>query len=109
MPCKDYEDHYYRVGNSDETNKVREQNDRLARIACAAMTELEHNGIAEGILLRNDEVRTWWEAHKIADAKARAEKAKKEAAELEKRRLAKIKQELLNSMTPDQKKALGIK
>lgn len=108
MPCRDYE---YDGSGSDaaEIRELERQNDRLARVACAAMTELERQGTAELVLLQNEELRQWWEAHKIADAKAMAEaKAKAEAA-AEKRRLAKVKKEVLAKLSADERKALGIK
>lgn len=105
MPCRDYEDDRSSTARSEQD---RSQRDRLARIACAAMTELEDNGIAEAILLRNDEVREWWEAHKIADAKAKAEKERKAAAAKEKARLKKLRKDLIAKLSPDERKALGV-
>jgi len=61
MPCRDYQ---------SDVPDFREQRDRLARIACKALTELERQGSADFLLLQDEEVRKWWEQHKIDDAKA---------------------------------------
>jgi hypothetical protein len=104
MPCRDYEDD--RGWQSAEVDKFRVQNDRLARIACKVMQELERQGTQDFLLLKDEEVRTWWIAHKEADAKAAAaRKAVRDRAK-EKARLKKIKEELLAQLTEDQKKAL---
>lgn len=104
MPCRDYESNWGDSGrvNDSEFKKLKAQNDRLARIACKAMDELVKNGVADFILLKDDEVREWWTAHQIADAKAAAErKAKRDAAAKKKAALAKL--------TTEEKKLLGIK
>ena len=67
MPCRDYRD-------DEDIRSNRKHRDMLARIACKAMTELEKQGTAEFLLISDEEVRTWWEQHKIDDAKAQAEK-----------------------------------
>lgn len=68
MPCRDY-------GYEDDERKNRKARcDMLARIACKALTELEKQGNADFLLIQDEEVRTWWEQHKIDDAKAQAEK-----------------------------------
>lgn len=97
MPCRSYED-----DNNYEVNRLRAQVDRLARIACAAMDELEQNEIVEGVLLKNEEVRDWWSAHKEADRKARE-------AEERARRKAQLRESALKKLSPEEIKALGIK
>jgi hypothetical protein len=94
MPCRDYE--------YDYSSHYRKQNDRLARIACKAMTELVKQGKADFLLLKDDEVREWWEKHLEADRKAKEEAA-------EKRRINKLKKEALAKLTPEEMKAPGIK
>ena len=85
MPCRDYESASYSSPNASwEYKDLQKQNDRLARIACKAMTELVAQGKADFLVLRDDEVREWWEKHQEADRKA-------QEAEAEKRRIAKIK------------------
>ena len=63
MPCRDYQ-------ADDEARNIRTQNDRLARIACKAMQELEDQGVADFLLLRDNEVREWWHQHKKDDERA---------------------------------------
>lgn len=69
MPCRDYY-------QDEEDKSMREHNDLLARVACKAMTELTNNGIADALLLKDDEVREWWAQHQIDDAKRIAEEGK---------------------------------
>jgi uncharacterized protein YaeQ len=103
MPCRDYEGpDDWEVSRSDETRKLREQNDRLARIACKAMTELVKSGYADFLILQDDEVRIWWEQHQEADRKAKE-------AEEKKLRIAKLKKEALAKLSMEEKKALGLK
>lgn len=97
MPCRSYED-----DSNYEVTRLRAQVDRLARIACAAMDELEQNEIVEGVLLKNEEVRDWWSAHKEADRKARE-------AEERSRRKAQLRESALKKLSPEEIKALGIK
>jgi hypothetical protein len=80
----------------------KNKTDKLARIACKAMTELVDQGKADFLILRDDEVREWWEQHQEADRKAREARERKE-------RDAKIRKEALAKLTPEEKKILGIK
>jgi hypothetical protein len=81
--------------------KMKERNDLLARVACRALTELEDNGIADLLLLRDDETREFWIKHKEFDRKRRA-------AEAEKLRLEEVKKAALAKLTDEEKAALGI-
>lgn len=102
MPCRDYEsDSWGHADDSGRVGKLKEQADRLARMACAAMDELEANGIAEVLLLKNDELREWWTAHKEADRKEKARIAEKE-------RKARVKQEALDRLSDEEKELLGL-
>lgn len=103
MPCRDYEsDAWGNSSSTRETAKLKNQADKLARFACAAMDELEANGIAEVLLLKNDELRAWWVEHKEADRKEKAR-----AAELQRREA--VKQEALNKLSDEEKELLGLK
>lgn len=102
MPCRSYEADNFSSSNDREIKDLKKLADKLARIACKAMTELERQGVEDLFILKDDEVRTWWSAHKIADAKEAAEKA-------EKIRIAKIKREALNKLSAEEKRILGIK
>jgi hypothetical protein len=100
MPCYDGGGPSY----SDNTDELRRMNERiglLARVACRALTELEDNGIADFLLLRDDETREFWEKHKEFDRKRRA-------AEAEKLRLEEVKKAALAKLTDEEKAALGI-
>lgn len=68
MPCRDYSSDDVRV--VDNTKTYQEQRDKLARIACEAMTYLEELGETN----YSEEARQWFAQHKIADAKAMKEK-----------------------------------
>ena len=97
MPCMSYDD--------DPGASLREQKkktDMLARIACKAMAELERYGCDEPLIIEDEEVRTWWSAHKIADAKAQAKR-------LEEAERGRVKKEALAKLSPLEKKVLGIK
>ena len=98
MPCRDYDSD----NSSYELTKLKERTDMLARIACKALTAMEKMGNADFLLLKDEEVRIWWEQHKIDDAKAAAKRA-------EARRIAQAKQTALAKLTDEEKKLLGIK
>jgi len=104
MPCRSYEDDY-RIGDATESWQYKElkaNNDKLARIACKAMTELVKAGYADFLILKDDEVREWWEKHQEADRKAREkEERKKERTRLRRAALKKLSEE--------EKIALGLK
>ncbi len=100
MPCRHYESDDWGVSSS--APKLKAELDKMARIACAAMEELVRQGKADFLVLKNEEVRDWWEAHVKAD---RAEKAR--VAEEE--RKARIRQEALDRLTDEEKELLGLK
>ena len=104
MPCRSYEDDYRSGSPTDswQYKELKANNDKLARIACKALTELVKSGYADFLVLKDDEVREWWEKHQEADRKAQEEKA-------EKRRIAKLKKEALAKLSDEEKLALGIK
>ena len=104
MPCRSYEDDYRSGSPTDswQYKELKANNDKLARIACRALTELESNGIEDLLLLKDDETREWWVAHKEADRKA-------QEAAAEKRRIAKLKKEALAKLTDEERQVLGIK
>ena len=99
MPCYDGGRDDY---NDSEVRSLRARCDLLARVACRALTELEDNGIADMLLLRDDETRDFWVKHKEFDAKRKAEEA-------EKLRIAELKKAALAKLTPEEQQALGIK
>lgn len=101
MPCMSYDTNWASSSNDREVKKLKQECDRLARIACKAMTELVKSGHADFLVLKDDEVREWWEKHQEDDRKARE-------AKLEKERLAQVKKEALAKLSDDEKRVLGI-
>ncbi len=102
MPCMSYETEWARSSNDREVKQLKVQADKLARIACKALDALEAMGKEDFLLLKDDEVRTWWAEHKEADRKAR------EAAEA-KRVRAEAKKLALSKLTDEEKVLLGLK
>lgn len=100
MPCRDYGSDDW-APSSDEVRKLKERADKLARIACKAMTALEENGIEDFLLLKDDEVREWWQKHKEADRKEQAR-----IAEIERRE--RVKAEALARLSDEEKELLGL-
>ena len=103
MPCRDYwsDDHVSSRSDANE-KRLKAQCDKLARIACAAMSALVKDGREDFLLLENDEVRKWWQEHQEADRKAR------EAEELKQKR-ARAKAEALAKLSDEEKILLGLK
>jgi hypothetical protein len=102
MPCQSYDDDWNR--ERDDAKKIKAlkaQADMLARIACKALTELEKNEIEDLLLLKDDEVRTWWTKHKEDDRKEQAR-----LAEIE--RKARVKAEALARLSDEEKELLGL-
>lgn len=97
MPCMSYDD------RSDYSEREwKSKTDKLARIACKALEALEQDGRADLLLLKDDEVRVWWAAHKEADRKAAEQRA-------EKARRARVKKEALAKLSAEERAVLGIK
>ncbi len=100
MPCRDYESDSW--GSGRREGQLKEQADRLARIACKAMDALEAMGKEDFLLLKDAEVREWWAAHKEADRKEQARVAEQQRQEA-------VKQEALNKLSDEEKELLGLK
>ena len=94
MPCSD-------GGVPYRDDSERERADMLARIACAALTELERIGQEDFLLLQNDEVREWWAEHKEFDRVRKEHERIREEANRK-------RQEALDKLSPEDKKILGI-
>ena len=101
MPCMSYDTNWASSSNDREVRKLKQECDRLARIACKAMTELVKSGYGDFLVLKDDEVREWWEKHQEDDHKA-------QEARLEKERRAQVKKEALAKLSDDEKQVLGI-
>ena len=101
MPCQSYDTSWASDHEEADVRRVKKEADKLARIACRAMEELERNGIEDMLLLKDDETREWWAKHKEADRKARAIVEERE-------RLERVKQEALAKLSQEEKEVLGI-
>lgn len=101
MPCQSYETSWANGSSDRKIKDLKREADKLARIACAALNELEENGIAEVLLLKNDELREWWAAHKEADRKERDR-----LAEIERKQ--RVKEEALARLSDEEKELLGL-
>lgn len=97
MPCMSHDDR-----PDYNEREWKNKTDKLARIACKALNALEAMGKEDFLLLQDDEVRTWWAAHKEADRAAR------KAAEV-KRARAEAKKQALAKLTDEEKVLLGLK
>ena len=97
MPCRSYED-------DDYVSNPKVLRDKLARIACKALTHIEEmdDGGLEKLILQEPEIAEWWSAHKEADRKA---KEKEQAIEEKKR----LRESALSKLTKEERAALGIK
>ena len=101
MPCQSYDNSWDDGSDARRIRELKKQADMLARIACKAMTELERNEIEDLLILKDDEVRTWWTKHKEDDAREQAR-----LAEIE--RKARVKQEALDRLSDEEKEVLGL-
>jgi hypothetical protein len=101
MPCQSYDSSWDDGSDARKIRELKKQADMLARIACKALTELENNEIEDMLLLRDDEVRTWWKKHKEDDAREQAR-----LAEIE--RKARIKEEALAKLSSEERELLGL-
>ena len=101
MPCQSYDSSWDSGSNERKIRELKKQADMLARIACKALAELENNKIEDMLLLRDDEVRTWWKKHKEDDAREQAR-----VAEVERKN--RIKKEALAKLSTEEREILGL-
>jgi hypothetical protein len=101
MPCQSYDNDWDSGSSERKIRELKKQADKLARIACKALTELEKNGVEDLLLLKDDEVRQWWQKHKEDDAREQARLAEVERKE-------RIKAEALASLSDEAKELLGL-
>lgn len=102
MPCMSYSSNWAKNSNDRDIQALKQEADKLARIACKALQALEDMGKEDFILLKDDEVREWWQQHQEADRRARAaEEAKRLKKEARARAIAKL--------TDEEKALLGLK
>ena len=107
MPCISYETEWFHESRHRSHTEIslKTECDRLARIACKAMTQLEQLD-PELKSFKDTEARKWWANHKKAD-KARMDKEAKEKAKLEEQE--KLRQAALAKLTPEEIEAFGLK
>lgn len=105
MPCMSYESDWARGSSNREVARLKEEADKLARIACRAMYALEKLD-PELKSIKNQESKTWWVKHKVAD-QLRIEKENK--AQAKKLEAEKLRKDALAKLTPEEIKAFGIK
>ena len=102
MPCMSYDTNWAQRSTDSDVRRLKKEADKLARIACKALDALEAMGKEDFLLLKDDEIREWWKAHKEADRQARAEaEAKQQKKE--------AKERLLARLTDEEKILLGLK
>ena len=102
MPCMSYSTNWAKSSNDRDIRVLKKEADKLARIACKALTALQDMGKEDFLLLKDDEVREWWQQHQEADRKARA-------AEEEKQRRKEAKARAMAKLTDEDKILLGLK
>lgn len=101
MPCMSYDSNWANSSSDSDVRRIKREADKLARIACKALQELENNGIEDMLLLKDDETREWWTKHKEADRKAREKREKEERRE-------RVKAEALAKLSEEEREVLGI-
>lgn len=101
MPCQSYDSSWDDGSDARKIRELKKQADMLARIACKALTVLEENEIEDLLLLKDDEVRTWWKKHKEDDAREQAR-----IAEIE--RKERVRAEALARLSSEEKELLGL-
>jgi hypothetical protein len=108
MPCRDYMDDYR---PDPQVPELKNRLDKLSRIACKALAELEkyEDGGLETLILRDPEVAEWWSAHKEADRKAQEEEAARRRNAAKKAAMTRRKNEIKSRLTAEELKILGVK
>lgn len=101
MPCQSYDTNWADDSNDRDVRRLKKETDKLARIACRALEELERNGIEDMLLLKDDETREWWAKHKEADAREKAR-----VAEIE--RKERVRTEALAKLSHEERELLGL-
>ena len=102
MPCMSYDTNWANSSSDRDIKRLKKETDKLARIACKALQALEAMGKEDFLLLKDDEVRTWWSEHKEADRRAREAEERKQALKAAKARA-------LAKLSDEEKVLLGLK
>ena len=102
MPCMSYDTNWAKSSSDRDVKALKKEADKLARIACKALQALEDMGKEDFLLLKDDEVREWWQTHQEADRAAREAEERKQAK-------AEAKARVLAKLTDEEKILLGLK
>ena len=107
MPCRSYETDWFdlrgRVTMS-EAKELKEECDKLARIACKAMYAIEQLD-PDLKSFKDTESRRWWAKHKKADQER---EAKEQQAQVKKAEAEKLRLQALAKLTPEEIEAYGL-
>lgn len=106
MPCLSYDTEWVNTNprRSHTETVLKSECDRLARIACKAITLLEQYD-PELKSFKDKEARKWWSDHKKAD-KARMDREAKEKAKLDEQE--KLRTAAMAKLTPEEIAAFGL-
>ena len=106
MPCLSYDTEWVNTNprRSHTETALKTECDRLARIACKAITLLEQYD-PELKSFKDKEARKWWSDHKKAD-KARMDREAKEKAKLDEQE--KLRKAAMAKLTPEEIAAFGL-
>lgn len=105
MPCMSYDTSWASHTTNHEVKALKAEADKLARIACRALAELEKMDSDADILHKDSELTRWWDAHKQADAARMAKEQKEKAKKAEQARLRKA---ALAKLTDEERAAFGL-
>lgn len=109
MPCISYESNWANSPSYKRNHEVqilKAEADRLARIACQALAELEKVAPESGLLMFPSELTRWWDAHKQADAARIAKEQKEKDKKAEQARLRKA---AMAKLTDEERAAFGLR
>jgi hypothetical protein len=116
MPCMSYDTNWANHSvykDSRELKLLKEEADKLARIACQALYELEKVDPQSNVLSIPSELTVWWRDHKKADAARAAaelkEKNKKAALARKNAELKRKRQAALAKLTDEEQAVFGLK
>lgn len=109
MPCISYESdwaNHTSYKRNHEVQILKAEADRLARIACQAISEIEKMDSDADILHKDSELTRWWAAHKQADAARMAKEQKEKDKKAEQARLRKA---AMAKLTDEERAAFGLR
>lgn len=110
MPCRDYESDWGRSNYSNaEFEALKVQNDRLARVACEAMTRLtELADRTKRTYTLTQETYEWWAKHQEADRAEQLRISKEKEKVRRAEEAAKRRADAIKSLSKEQRNALGL-